>query len=145
MRKRKTIMRAVAHAGRAWNNHVKQITLAEGIPDSYRPVIMFLSRNPGAGQRDIAEFESVTASAVNQTVKNMLEEGYIRKETDASDKRNFRLYLTKEGEAVATKLRRRLDFSDDAITALLGEQKEAEVIALLDMLAEYIREDLTQC
>ncbi len=145
MDKRKTIMRAMAKTRRAWNAHVKQITLAEGIPDSYRPVIMFLNRNYGAGQRDIAEFEGVTTSAVNQVVKNMLEEGYIRKETDSSDKRNSKLYLTEKGAAVADGLRRRLDTSDDAITTFIGEEKEKELIDILEMLAEYIRKDLNQC
>lgn len=79
MRKRNTIMRAVARTQHAWSNHIKQTALAEGIPYSYRPVIMFLNRNPGAGQRDIAEFEDVTASAVNQTVKTWWRMGIFAK------------------------------------------------------------------
>lgn len=142
MKKRKTIMRAIAKTRRAWKAHVKQITLAEGIPDSYRPVIMFLNQKSGAGQRDIAEFEGVTTSAVNQVVKNMIEEGYLRKETDTSDKRNSKLYLTQKGMAAADGLHRRLDTSDDAITALIGVEKETELIEFLEMLAEYIRKDL---
>lgn len=145
MDRRKTIMRAMARTRRAWNDHVKRITLEEGIPDSYRPVILFLNRNPGASQRGIAEFEGVTTSAVNQVVKNMLEEGYLRKEVDASDKRNSKLYLTEKGTEVAARLRRRLDTSDDAITARIGAEKETDMIAFLEMLAEYIRKDLNPC
>lgn len=142
MKKRKTIMRAMARARSAWSNHVRELTLAEGIPDSYRTVLMFLCRHPGSSQRSIAEFAGVTTSAINQTVKSMLEDGHLRKEVDPTDKRNSQLYLTEKGESTAQTLIGKLDASDDAITAMLGAEKEAELIALLDELAEYIRKDL---
>ena len=145
MQRRQTVMRAIANARHAWSNHVKQFTLTAGIPDSYRTVLMFLTRNPGSSQRNIAEFAGVTTSAINQVVKSMLEEDYLRKETDASDKRNSKLYLTEKGVQIAENLRQKLDASDDAITALIGTETEAELIAFLDKLADFIRKDLTQC
>lgn len=135
-------MRAVAQARRAWQNHVREITLAAGIPDSYRMVLMFLNRHPGSGQRSIAEFAGVTTSAINQAVKSMLEEGFLRKEVDPSDKRNSQLYLTEKGQDAAERLIGKLDASDDAITAMLGAEREAELIALLDELVDFIRKDL---
>ena len=142
MKKRKTLMRAVAKARRAWQNHVREIALAEGIPDSWRTVLMFLLRHPGSSQRNIAEFAGVTTSAINQVVKSMQEEDYLRKEVDPSDKRNSRLSLTEKGQSVAAKLFERLDASDDAITAMIGPEKEAELIALLEQLADFIGKDL---
>ena len=143
MKKRKTLMRAVAKARRAWQNHVRDIAMAEGIPDSYRTVFMFLYRHPGSGQRNIAEFAGVTTSAINQAVKSMLEEDYLRKEVDPTDKRNSKLYLTDKGRSVAEKLIGKLDASDDAITAMIGAEREAELIALLEQMADYIRKDLS--
>ena len=135
-------MRAVGRVRRAWSSHVREIALAEGIPDSYRTVFLFLDRHPGSSQRSVAEFAGVTTSAVNQTVKSMLEEAYLHKEVDATDKRNTKLYLTEKGTAVAAKLRKKLDASDDAITALIGTEKEAELSAFLEQLAQYIGKDL---
>ena len=132
-------MRAVGKARRAWEQHVREIALSAGIPESYRTVIMYLYRHPGAGQRSIAEFAEITTSAVNQTVKSMLTEGYLSKETDESDKRNSKLYLTERGEETAEKLYEKLDVSDDAITELIGAEKEAELIALLETVAAHIR------
>ncbi|MBQ7886903.1 MAG: MarR family transcriptional regulator [Clostridia bacterium] len=140
MDRRKTLMRAVGKARRAWEQHVREIALSAGIPESYRTVIMYLYRHPGAGQRSIAEFAEITTSAVNQTVKSMLTEGYLSKETDESDKRNSKLYLTEKGKETAKKLYEKLDVSDDAITALIGVEKEAELIALLENVAAHIRE-----
>ena len=145
MKKRQTLMRAVGRSRRAWDNYVKAVTQAEGIPDSYRTVLMFLLRHPGSGQRDIAEFANITTSAVNQAVKSMIEEKHLIKETDTADKRNSKLYLTDKGTAVASKVFDKLDAADDAITARIGAEKEEELMALLDELTEYIRRDLTQC
>ena len=139
MHRRKTLMRAVARTRRAWELHVREIALSAGIPESYRTVIMYLYRHPGAGQRSIAEFAEITASAVNQTVKSMLADGYLCKETDESDKRNSRLYLTEKGEETAVQLYEKLNVSDETITALIGAEKEAELIALLEDVAAHIR------
>ena len=145
MGKRRTLMHGIARARCAWNDHVREITLAEGIPDSYRQVIMFLHRNPSSSQRSIAEFVGVTTSAINQVVKSMQEEEYLRKENDPSDKRSCKLYLTETGENAACRLRKKLDESDDAITAFIGSEREEELMDLLHQLTEFIREELRQC
>ena len=136
-------MRSIARARGAWTNYVREIALAEGIPDSYRTVLMYLLRHPGASQRNIAEFAGITTSAVNQTVRSMQEEDYLRKETDLSDKRNSRLFLTEKGSAIAIRVYEKLDAADDAITAMLGAEREAELITLLERLADYIRKELS--
>ena len=116
--------------------------MAEGIPESYRMVLMFLHRNPGSSQRNIAEFVGVTTSAINQVVKSMLEEEYLRKEVNPTDKRNSKLFLTEKGNQVAEKLHEKLDASDKAITAVISPEKEAEIIALLEQIADFIRKEL---
>lgn len=145
MSKRRALMREMARTRHAWNEYVKEIALAEGVPDSYRPVIMFLHHHPGFSQRSVAEFVGVTTSAINQIVKSMLEDSYLRKETDPSDKRSSKLYLTEKGTAVALRLHEKLGEADDAITALIGAQREEELMDLLEQLTDFIRRELRQC
>lgn len=143
MEHKRTLMKAIMRTRRAWNNHVKKLAFEVGIPDSYRTVILFLSRKPGSNQCNIAEFAEVTTSAVNQTVKNMLAEGYLRKETDGCDKRHSKLFLTEKGEVAAEKLKERLQASDEIITELITPEKEAELMELLDKITDCIRRDLS--
>lgn len=145
MQKRKTVMRAAGRARRAWHRHEKAIALSEGIPDSYRQVIMFLYHHPGKSQRSVAEFCEVTTSAISQTVKSMQTDGYLVREADPSDRRNVCLTLTQKGEDAARRLHERLEASDEAITALLGEARERELIEVLDTLTDFIREELSGC
>jgi DNA-binding MarR family transcriptional regulator len=146
MEKRKrTVMMAIARTRRVWMDHTKALAQEIGIPDSYRMVIMYLVREPGANQKDIAEFANITTAAVNQTVKEMIANGYLEKQTDEKDRRYTKLYLTEKGREIALKLKEKLHISDEVITAAITPEKEAEMIELLDKIQECIRRDLTSC
>ena len=145
MEEKRSVMMALARTRRAWMNHTKAVAQELGIPDSYRSVISYLHRHPGANQKNIAEFSNVTTAAINQTVKEMIAEGYVEKETDAADKRYTKLFLTEKGRTTATKLREMLHHSDEIITEAITPEKEAEMIALLDTIYNCIRRDLTSC
>ena len=140
-----SVMMAVSRTRRAWTDYTKAVALEIGIPDSYRTIMSFLFRHPGSNQKNIAEFANITTAAVNQTVRDMIAEGYLRKETDKNDKRYTRLYLTEKGDTTARKVRERLLHSDDVITAAITPEKEAEMIELLDKIHDCIRRDLSSC
>lgn len=145
MPKRKTLMRGISRAKFAWNDYLRTVALSEGIPDSYRQAILFLHRKPGSSQKNIAEFAGVTTSAINQVVKGMLQDGYLYKEAAPSDKRSCKLYLTESGEAVAARLRQKLDGANDTITAFVGAEREAELLEFLHQLTDFIQKELGQC
>lgn len=142
MRKKKTLMHSIVRARYAWNEHVRELTLSLGVPDSYRPVIMFLYHHPGSTQRSIAEYADVTASAINQAVKSMLRDGYLYKENDNCDKRSYKLFLTEKGEHIASQLKEKLNQSDTAITNFVGKEQEEELMELLQQLTDFIRKEL---
>ena len=137
--KRRTLMMAVGRTHKAWVDHMRACALEVGIPESYRPVIMFLSRNEGASQKQLAEFANKTTAAINQTVKEMINDGYIRKECDESDQRYTRLFLTEKGMEKDARLRQKLHNSDDVITSVITKEKEEELISLLDAVFNEIK------
>lgn len=144
-RRKRSVMMAISRTRRAWIEHTKVLARELGIPDSYRTIILYLSRKPGASQKTIAEFSDITTAAVNQTVKEMIAEGYVEKEIDQSDKRCTKLYLTQKGEDTAKKLREMLHKSDEVITAAITPEKEEEMLELLNKIYQCIREDLLSC
>ena len=133
-------MMALGRTQKEWVNHMRKCALEVGIPDSYRMIIMFLSRHPGANQKELAEFSNKTTAAVNQTVKEMQANGYLQMETDESDRRFTRLFLTERGMEKSQLLRKRLHKSDEVITKLIGEEKEDEIVALLNEVYKVIKE-----
>jgi DNA-binding MarR family transcriptional regulator len=121
---------------------MRKCALEVGIPDSYRMAIMFLSKHPGANQKQLAEFANKTTAAVNKTVKEMQSDGFVMMETDENDRRYTRLFLTEKGSLKADVLRDRLHRSDDIITARITKDREEELIALLNEVYGVIKEEL---
>lgn len=141
-RHRKPLMMAVSRAHKEWMLYMRRCAREVGLPDSFRPMVMFLSRHPGANQKMLADFAETTTAAVNQTVKKMVDCDYVRKEVDPADQRYTRLYLTDVGMEKAEELRRRLAAADDRITARIGAYKEEEMVALLSDLCKSIGEEM---
>lgn len=144
-KEKRRVMMALGRTRRAWLNHTKAVAGQLGIPDSYRTVISYLSRRPGANQKNIAEFANITTAAVNQTVKEMIGDGYVEKVVDEADRRYTKLYLTDKGMETALKLREILHYSDEVIAAAITPEKEAEMIELLDKICDCIRKELSSC
>ena len=96
---------AVGMTNFVWEKCNRTAAARLGVPESYLKLILFVSRSPGAGQKEIAEFSHVSTAAVNQTVKEMLADGFLRKEADETDKRRSRLYLTDRGADVSNRMR----------------------------------------
>ena len=139
--KKRTAMMAVGMAHFVWEKRNRAEAARLGVPESYLKIILFLTRRPGAGQREIAESSHVSTAAVNQTVKEMLAAEYLRKEADETDKRRSRLYLTEKGADVSERMRQSFEDRDARIAAALTPEKEQELIGLLDKVRACLEEE----
>ena len=139
--KKRTAMMAVGMAHFVWEKCNRTAAARLGVPESYLKIILFLTRHPGAGQKEIAEASHVSTAAVNQTVKEMRAAGLLRKEADETDKRRSRLFLTEKGADVSERMRRSFEDRDARITAALTPEKERELIALLDRVRACLEEE----
>ncbi len=141
----RTLMQTVRDTHRLWTDYMKSVAVSVGIPDSYRMVLPFLLRHPGASQKDIAEFRGITTASVSQVIKEMELTGYIRKEIDAKDQRYVNLYLTDKGKAAAEEIHARLKYADGRITELLTPETERQMLEMLHDLSEIIEKELPKC
>ncbi|MCD7727461.1 MAG: MarR family transcriptional regulator [Ruminococcus sp.] len=141
----KPLMLNIKSTYKLWTGYMKSLANAAGIPDSYRMVLTFLLRHPGASQKEIAEFRNITTASVSQIVKEMELTGYLRKETDSRDQRYVNLYLTQKGEDCAEELHKRIAKADDDITRLFTTEKESAMIEMLSELSQIIEKELPKC
>lgn len=125
---------------RAWEDYVNRLAAEAGIPGSYRPIVAFLARHPGANQRMIAEHNRVTSAAVSQTVRDMINEGYIYRESDSDDLRASKLFLAEKGLIVDGKLRSKVDDAERAISSALSPEQLAEFTNTLHLIYNVIKE-----
>ncbi len=139
--KRRTAMMAVGMTHFVWEKCNRAEAARLGVPESYLKLILFLSRRPGAGQKEIAESAHVSTAAVNQTVKEMLAVGLLSKEADETDRRRSHLFLTEKGAGIAERMRQSFEDRDARITAALTPEKERELISLLDQARACLEEE----
>lgn len=139
------LMRTILRTNKQWTLYRRKISQEIGIPDSYRMILMYLNRHPGASQKEIAEFRDITTSSVNQTVKEMLLTGFLEKQTSAEDLRCSKLYLTEKGKACAGQIHQRIEAAEEKITRLITPEKKKEIIDLLTSLSEQIQRGFPDC
>lgn len=140
----KPLMLTIKETYKIWAGCMKEIAAQVGVPDSYRMVLTFLLRHPGANQKDIAAHRNITTASVSQIIKNMQYEGYLKKDIDLEDQRRVRLYLTEKGESCARQIRQRMQWADEKITMLFTPEKEKLMKQLLAELSEILEKEIAR-
>lgn len=71
-----------------------------GVYRSQHQILMYISANPDATQKDIARMHEVSTATIAVSLKKLEKGGYIRRAVDASDNRCNRLQVTEKGQRV---------------------------------------------
>lgn len=82
------------------NYKLKDLSIRSGQHDFF----YVISINEGLTQKELREHLYLGKSTTAKAVKNLIANGYIRKEKDKNDKRYDRLYLTEEGKQIAPRI-----------------------------------------
>jgi Transcriptional regulators len=75
-----------------------------GIDKCHPPYLLAVAQNEGCGQEDIARTMHIDKGRIAKVTKDLISEGYVRREQNENDKRGYRLYLTEKGRQVFPKL-----------------------------------------
>lgn len=142
MEQSKPLMLTIKRLEKEWGRYLRKVSVQIGVPDSYRQIIMYLNRNPGASQKQIAEFCQMTNAAISQTIKEMILSGYVIKESDMNDQRYYKLYLTDKSREKVEIIREKIHTADEFITKVVTPQKEAEIVDVLTNLTELIKKEM---
>jgi MarR family transcriptional regulator for hemolysin len=102
-------------------------------------LIAAVARNPGATQRTIAEALEVREITAGRLVDRLCDEGYLRRDVNASDRRAYCLYLTPAAQPVLDKLDELAKIHEAAIFAGF----EAEDLERFDALLNGIARNLS--
>ncbi len=111
-----------------------------GLTRSQWWVLHHVFRNHGATQSELAELLEVEKATLGRLLDRLADKGWIRRESDAGDRRAKRIFLTEEVEpamkamrAAAAELRR------EAFAGLSAQEREHLIDCLLD-----VKENLTR-
>lgn len=92
--------------------------------------LQFLRRNPLARVTDLSGELKLPMFTISRLVTRLVKGGFIAKEQDTTDKRNFHLKLEKSGENALQEIE---TASFERITANLAQMEEEKVNGLLNL------------
>ncbi|MGH8669331.1 MAG: MarR family winged helix-turn-helix transcriptional regulator [Burkholderiales bacterium] len=98
-------------------------------------ILLLLEANPGVTQSRLAQAVSLDRSTMVGVV-DMLEGRRLLERRRGEDRRTNGLWLTDEGRALVARLKRRIQMHERRVAARLSAQERAQLLALLEKLAE---------
>ena len=102
--------------------------------------LTYIDDNPGITATELSKLWHKSKSAISQTVKKLMEAGYVEKRYTEYDKKTACLYVTEKGQRLST-VHKAYDVADITQTAAyLSEQcGEADLDAFYRIIEEYIK------
>ena len=97
-------------------------------------ILLLLEANPGVTQSRLARAVSLDRSTMVGVV-DMLESRRLIERRKGQDRRTNGLWLTKEGKALVTRLKRRILKHERRVAARLSDLERAQLLALLEKLS----------
>jgi DNA-binding MarR family transcriptional regulator len=94
-------------------------------------VLGFFGRHPGSTQSDLAQHSGRDKAQLARLIKGLRDRGLLQAEVDDRDRRNVRLCLTADGQAVQRTLRQQAKrFSAQAVAGLSAAEREQLLLLL---------------
>ena len=114
---------AVARVHSLWGQRLAAALSAHGIRMSQFDIMANLLYEPGMTQQRLAEKIFVGRSNLSMALPDLETTGWVRRDTDAEDRRVRRLYLTHEGDRITRiALGEELKLLDEMMEALSEEE-----------------------
>ncbi|MEQ8451201.1 MAG: MarR family transcriptional regulator [Nitratireductor sp.] len=98
-------------------------------------MLMNLYRHPGQSQHDLARRLLVGRSNITMLLPQLESQGLVRRESDSSDKRVMRLYLTQAGEE---RLLKALAIYTELIDTVMAQSSPAECDAMGEQMRRIV-------
>lgn len=106
-----------------------------GFGRAHHRVIYFVNRYPGMRVADLLEILQITKQSLARVLRELVREGYIRRLSGETDRRERLLYPTDQGRALATRLTELQARTMEGALAAVGPEGAASVAAFLRRMA----------
>ncbi len=98
-----------------------------------------LMSREGISQNELSEILNVDKGTTAKAMKKLAETGYINRETDPSDSRSYRLFLTESGKKIGQDLRKLGKSHEKLLTEGFSNDEKRQLFSLLQRAAENAR------
>lgn len=105
-----------------------------GVYQAQHRILMEISRNQNASQKDIARSMDVSAAAIAVSLKKLARGGYINKDMDEGDNRFNQITITEKGKRVVEQSKQIFDMADQKVLENFTEEEKSALSVLLKKL-----------
>ncbi|MDD2553906.1 MAG: MarR family transcriptional regulator [Desulfotomaculaceae bacterium] len=119
--------------------HISKELRPYNIGSGQYSLLMVLSHKNGSMQEMLASELQMDKANVTRAITKLEGQGYVRRESDAADKRVYRIYLTDKGREVIPLVQKVLSECNELISSGLDEDERAIVICLLEKMVTNAR------
>lgn len=103
-------------------------------------ILMVLSSNGKLNQKDLASFLQVSPATITISIKKLVKDGYISKESMESDNRYNLLQITEKGREVITKSNEIFTSIENMMFSDFSEQEKNLFWSMLERIAKNLDE-----
>ncbi len=86
------------------NTYISASIKQYGIKEGQYEYFMHIYASPGINQLELARLKGVGKGSVTKALKILEDDGFIKREVDEKDRRNFRCFISKKGEKIVNDL-----------------------------------------
>ena len=128
---KKNMLMLVNELSRMIRNWIRVEADKVGVTATYRPIIMMLSFQDGLTQLDIAKNTHMAPPTISLTLQKMEASKLVRREEDADDKRQVRIYITDEGRKLDQEMKKIIQKMESVAFVNVSPQEQKVVEEIL--------------
>lgn len=102
-----------------------------GLTAGQPKVLDYLGRHDGSVQKDIAAGCQIDPATLTGLLNRMEEKGLIRRCNEDGNRRSLHVYLTEQGRAKQSQVRRTMEAQSEAVQAGLSQEQRAQLLDCL--------------
>ena len=107
--------------------------------NSCRFIMRILTHHDGITQQELVSHTNMKAPTISVALRNLEDEGMVRREPDPNDLRSVRVYLTERGRMVDEEFREKVYSLDARLMQGISEEEKETLIRLLLAVRENVR------
>ena len=135
-----TVLRYISIVYRYSQIHISRKLKSFPIGSGQYPFILAVCRNPGISQDGISERLVIDKGTTAKAVKALEKGGYIERRIDETDRRAYKLYVTREGRKLRDYLDRVLLEWSDCLWKDFGPEERDITYKLVERMARNARD-----
>ncbi|NLK86180.1 MAG: MarR family transcriptional regulator [Clostridiaceae bacterium] len=105
-----------------------------GVYQAQHRLLMIISHNPNASQKDIAMSMDVSAATIAVSLKKLEKGGYIKRKTDQGDNRLNQITITQKGNRIVEQSKQIFEATDRKVFEGFTQEEKDTLSALLQRM-----------